>query len=83
MNWTDDVATDWDEAAADPPRADVEPTEMTWTDDGFVLAPADADTEAKRANAVFSTVDCKVGNEPADREFGPERPPRDSPEAER
>lgn len=83
MKWTDDAAADWDDAAADPPRTESDPAEITWTDDGFVLAPADADDEAKRANAVFSTVACKVGNDPADRDHGPRRPPRNSPEVER
>ena len=82
MKWTDNAAADWDEAAADPPRAGADPAAMTWTADGFVLAPADADIEEKRANAVFSTVACKVGNDPADREFGPQREQRQSPEAE-
>lgn len=83
MQWTDDVADDWDEVTADPPRVDREPVEMTWVDDGFVLAPAGVENrETKQANAVFSTVACKVGNEPADRDFGPQRKSRDSPEAE-
>jgi hypothetical protein len=83
MKWTDDVAADWDEAAADPPRTGAESAEMTWTDDGFVLALEAAEGEEKRANAVFSTVACKVGNDPADRCHGPERAPRNSPEVER
>ena len=82
MKWTDDAAADWDEAAADPPRDDSESMEMRWTDDGFVLAPENATDEEKRANAVFSTVACKVGNDPSDRDFGPQREQRESPEAE-
>lgn len=83
MQWTDDVADDWDEASADPPRVDRESVEMVWTDDGFVLAPEAIETaERKQANAVFSTVACKVGNEPADRDIGPRRAPAESPEVE-
>lgn len=83
MQWTDDAAEDWEEASADPPRVDREAVEMVWTDDGFVLAPeAIEDAEEKQANALFSTVACKVCNEPAERDFGPLPPGRDSPEAE-
>lgn len=82
MKWSDDVADDWDEASADPPRVDREAVEMTWTDDGFVLVPEGIeDGSQKRAAAVFSTVACKVGNDPADRDFGPRRERPDSPEA--
>lgn len=82
MQWTD-VADDWEEAPADPPRVDRESVAIVWTDDGFVLAPeAIEDPERKRANALFSTVACKVGNEPADRVIGPQPAPADSAEAE-
>jgi len=83
MQWTDDAADDWDEVSADPPRVDREAVELVWTDDGFVLAPeAIEDAEEKQANAVYSTVACKVGNDPAAREFGPLPSQHDSPEAE-
>ncbi|GAB7094274.1 hypothetical protein JCM30237_14260 [Halolamina litorea] len=83
MQWTDDAADDWEEAGANPPHVDRESVEMTWTDDGFVLAPDGIeDTEEKRANALFSTVACKVGNDTADRDFGPQRERSGSPEAE-
>lgn len=73
MQWTTGLADDWDDVAADPPTGDGAALEMNWVDEGFVLGPKTGDDEPiSHAEAVFSTVACKVGNDTADR--GPSKP---------
>jgi hypothetical protein len=68
MQWTTELADDWDDVAADPPAVDGAVLEMNWVDEGFVLARETGDEEPlPKAEAVFSTVACKVGNDTADR----------------
>lgn len=90
MKWTRELAEDWDDVPADPPRPTRDEVEMKWVEDGFVLTPDAAEGEtARRATSIFSTVACKVGNNPADRERElPEAPDplaesqsRDAPES--
>jgi len=68
MQWTTELADDWEEVPADPPTVDDAAVEMNWVEDGFVLCPETDDESVLQTQTVFSTVACKVGNDTADRE---------------
>lgn len=74
MKWTDELAEDWDDVPADPPRVARDEVAIRWTDDGFVLAPVATGGDSREAASLRSTVACKVGNDPADRDRGPVEP---------
>lgn len=82
MQWTTELADNWDDAPANPPTVPGARLEMNWVGEGFVLCRAsEAGEPLSREYALFSTVACKVENDTTDQVRTEGRETAESPES--